>query len=57
MNQLQKIALFKSVLLEMKLKTFIDDEKDLVRFKIQDTPKWSREKVYGEVNSRSGNLT
>lgn len=57
MNQLQKIALFKSALLEMKLKTFIDDEKDLVRFRIQDAPKWGREKVYGEVNSRSGKLT
>lgn len=57
MNQLQKIALFKSALLEMKLKTFINSEKDLVKFRIQDIPKWSSEKVYGEVNSRSGKLT
>lgn len=57
MNQLQKIALFKSALLEMGLKTFIDNEKDLVRFRIQDMPKWSSEKVYGEVNLKNERLT
>lgn len=56
MNQLQKIVLFKAALLEIGLKTFLNDEKDLVRFRIQDKPKWGREKVYGEVNFKNGKL-